>query len=264
MFYTKGGRLKVRQAFADDDFSKCCRWKDKLEFIVSDSGNFTMLWTSLLPDLEPEYAHAFVDLVGARYPVSRHYHELKNMCPDLAFSDATDELVFYGGSFNPWHMGHQACLDLLPDDKVCLILPDRNPHKELREVNPVTTILEISTKGRFKNNQYLVPTFLLDHKQNPTVEWIERMEKEFPSQKHSLLMGFDSFSKLKTWTRAKDLIPKLYAIYVVSRLEDDEDKREALDQVHALGSNLNIVFLGKHAFEDLSSTDIRKKGFYAL
>lgn len=264
VFFTKGLRLKVRPALPQDDFSQSCKWKKSLEFIITDLGDCTILWTSFLPDLEPEYAHALVNLVGARYPVSENYQELKKTCPEIVFKETTDEWIFYGGSFHPWHLGHQACLDLLPADKVCFIVPDRNPHKELRELNPVFTVLEISTKARFGPNQFLVPTFLLNQKPNPTVDWVVKLTKEFPEQKISLLMGFDSFSKMKAWTRSAELLPKLHALYVVSRLEDDEEKRMALDEIHALGSNLNVVFLGKHRFEDVSSTDIRNKGFYGL
>jgi nicotinic acid mononucleotide adenylyltransferase len=257
VFFTNDSRLKVRLALPEDDFSASCKWKDKLEFIVVDSGNYTMIWTSLLPDLEPIYANAMVELVSARYPISPDYKELARTCEKMIFRNPHDEWVFYGGSFNPWHQGHQACLHLLPEDRTCLIVPDRNPEKDVRDVNVVSTILEISTKGKFKKSQFLVPTFLLQNKKNPTVEWVERLKEEFPTYKVSLLMGFDSFSKLKTWVRSSDLLPKINTLYVVSRLEDDEDRRLALDEVHALGFNVNIVFLGKHDFEMITSTELR-------
>lgn len=256
VFFTKDHRLKVRPAFADEKFSKCCTWKDKIEFMVTDNGDFTMVWTSLLPDLEPEYAEALVDLVGARYPVSKQFETLQIGCPELAFTNTSDEWVFYGGSFNPWHHGHQACLDLLPEDKVCLVIPDRNPQKELRKTTPVCDVLQVSTLAKFKKHQFLVPTFVMEPKKNPTVEWIEKLHDEFPTLKLSLLMGFDSFANLKTWVRPDDLLSILDTVYVVSRLEDDEDRALALDEAKARGLK-NVVFLGKHPYEDVSSTEIR-------
>lgn len=257
VFYTNDSRLKVRLALPEDDFSSSCKWKDTLEFIVSDSGNYTMVWSSLLPDLDPVYANAMVELVSARYPVSPDYKTLRETCEKMIFKNPNDEWVFFAGSFNPWHQGHQACLQLLPEDRTCLIMPDRNPEKEFRDLSVVSTILEISTKARLKKYQFLVPTFLLQNKKNPTVEWVERIKEEFPTYKVSLLMGFDSFSKLKTWIRSDDLMPLIHTLYVVSRLEDDEDRRLALDEVHARGFNVNVVFLGKHDFEMLSSTELR-------
>ena len=259
VIYTKDHRLKVRHANPEDDFQDSCKWKDKLEFIITDSGSFTIVWTSFIPDLAPEYAEALLDLVAARFPVSEEYAFLTEKCPELGFKNPSDEWVFFGGTFNPWHKGHQACLDLLPADKVCLIMPDRNPHKELREIHQVMTVLEISSKSQLSKNRFLVPTFLLKEEKNPTVNWVEKMKGLFPTDKISLLMGFDSFSQLKTWTRSSDLLPKLHAIYVVSRLEDEEDRAKALDEIHALGSNLNVVFLGNHAWEKISSTTLRNK-----
>ena len=257
VFFPNESRLKVRLALPDDNFSASFKWKDTLEFIITDSGNYTMVWTSLLPDLEPVYANALVELVSARYPISSEYKKLCDVCPGLVFHNPHDEWVFFGGSFNPWHQGHQACLQLLPDDRTCLIVPDRNPEKEFRDLSVVSTILEISTKGRFKKHQYLVPTFLLLQSKNPTVEWVERFKDNFPTYKISLLMGFDSFSKIKSWIRAEDLLKNLSTLYVVSRLEDDQDRRTALDEVHALGFNVNIVFLGKHDYEQMSSSELR-------
>jgi nicotinic acid mononucleotide adenylyltransferase len=89
------------------------------------------------------------------------------------------------------------------------------------------------------------------------VEWVEKLKNEFPTYKISLLLGFDSFSKIKSWIRGEDLLKHLSTLYVVSRLEDDQDRRTALDEVHSLGFNLNIVFLGKHDFEQMSSTELR-------
>lgn len=248
----------MRQAFPNEDFSDSCVWKDKFQYKVSSDGNFMIVWSSFLPDLDPEYAHALVELIGARYPISPEFEDLKNHCSELTFKLDTDEWVFFGGSFNPWHQGHQACLNLLPKDKTCFIVPDRNPQKEFRVLSPVASVLEISACAKIKPYQYIVPTFLLSDKKNPTVEWVERLKDLYPTQKVSLLMGFDSFSQLKTWIRSEDLLPKLHTLYVVSRLEDDEDRRQALDEVHARGSNLNVVFLGKHEFENVSSTDLRK------
>ena len=259
VFYTKDIRLKVRLAHPNDDFTKSYIWKEKFEFVISDNGDFMMAWTSLLPDLDPFYAGPFVDLIGARYPVSENYDSLLKICPDLVFKNSTDEWVFYGGTFNPWHHGHQACLNLLPEEKVCLLLPDRNPLKELREIHPVTTVLEISTKAKFKNKQYLVPSFLMQHKKNPTIEWVERMKERFPDTKMSLMMGFDCFKDIRSWIRYKELLGILDTIYVVSRLDSKQEREQELDKIKSVASNLKIIFLGNHEFEHLSSTEMRNK-----
>lgn len=218
-----------------------------------------MAWTSLLPDLEPQYARALVDFVGARYPVSSYYQDLKKICPEVVFPTNENEWVFYGGTFNPWHMGHQACLNLLPAEKTCFILPDINPHKKERDFELVSTVIEISSRARFNNHQFLVPTFLIQKTKNPTVDWIERLKRDFPLQKLSLLIGFDSFSQITHWTRAEDLLPLLSTLYVVSRMETENDREKAISKVATLTPSLHIELLGRHGHEELSSTEIRKR-----
>lgn len=218
-----------------------------------------MIWTSLLPDLEPVNAKALVELVAARYPFSPHFDQLKVLCPEVVFCNNSDEWIFFGGTFNPWHAGHQACLNLIPREKTCLVIPDRNPFKDIQELNLVTTVLELSARIRFGKEQYLVPTFLVENNRNPTVEWIELMRRKYPQEKLALLIGFDSFTKILSWTRSEALLSTLNTLYVVSRMETDEERMEMLTKVNKVSADLNIQFLGHHNFEKISSTDLRSK-----
>ncbi len=258
VFFTQDIRLRVRVASREDDFSQSFFWEDKIQFTLSDDKNYTMIWTSLLPDLEPIFAEALIRLVSARYPVSPDYPRLKEMCPRLIFQSQDQEWVFFGGTFNPWHEGHQSCLNLLPEDKLCFILPDQNPQKNFRNSHMVSEFLQISTHARFKKKQFLVPSFLLLKEKNPTVEWIEKLAEEFPTIKLSLLMGFDSFAHLKSWIRIDDLLKHLHGLYVVSRQETEEQKRKALDYVNGRAP-VKVAFLGSHPFESLSSSSLRAK-----
>ncbi|MGE3609998.1 MAG: hypothetical protein AB7I27_10465 [Bacteriovoracaceae bacterium] len=257
-FYTQDRILKVRPARMDEAFTHPTEWRT-LQFEVTTNKNYTMAWTSLLPDLDPKDANSLLDLVGARYPVSPKYETLRQLCSEIVFNKEADEWVFFGGSFNPWHKGHQACLKLLGQEKYCFVIPDRNPFKELRELEPVSTILELSSKIRFGERQFLVPTFLLDHKKNPTIEWVSMLKQKYPDKRISLLMGYDGLSQITSWTRASELLPMLDTLYVAARLENDEMREKALQKITPLAPALKIEFLGRHEFENLSSTEIRQK-----
>ncbi len=255
--FIKDSYLRVRLAQPGEVFSKPVFWKDAIEFELSPTSDYTMIWTSLLPDLAPKDANALVELVAARYPFSPHYDELHGLCPGVVFANQSDEWVFFGGTFNPWHAGHQACLNLIPADKTCFVIPDRNPHKDYRELNIVCTILEISARVRFGKKQFLVPTFLLEPRRNPTVEWIELMRRKFPGNQLSLLIGYDSFEKILGWTRSEDLLRTLDCLYVVPRLEKDDARIEMIGKVKAVAPKLRITFLDRHDYEAVSSTDLR-------
>jgi len=249
--------LKARKVEAYETLSRPLVWKE-MEFQYTESPLLMINWPIILPELSPRTARSLLDLVGARYPFSTSYNQLKDLCPELVFTKTSDEWVFFGGSFNPWHKGHQACLDLLPEDKICFILPDRNPLKELKVIEPVSTIIQLVTKIKFAKNHYIAPTFLLDFQKNPTITWIEKLHHDFPHKKHSLLMGFDSLRGVLDWVRARELLPMISAIYVVSRLEDDNEREAVALPIKKIAPNLHIEFLGRHLYENLSSTNLRK------
>lgn len=256
--YLENEVLKARKVEPYENMGKPLVWKD-LEFEFTTSPLMMINWPILLPELPATTARSFLDLVGARYPFSPYHEELKTICPELLFTKTTDEWVFFGGSFNPWHKGHQACLDLLPVNKICFILPDRNPLKELKVIEPVSTLIELITKIKFGKNHYIAPTFVLDFQKNPTVTWMEKLHKDFPHKKLSLLMGFDSFKNLTSWERPEKLLNILSSVYVVSRLEEDDEREVASRPVLNINKNLHLAFLGRHEFEEMSSTEIRKK-----
>lgn len=255
----KDNYLKLRPARSGEIQTNPFLWENELSIEFTTETNFMMYWTSLLPDLDPPEAKALVDLVSARYPLADEYLELQQKCPDLIFNDPNPEWVFYGGSFNPWHQGHQNCLNLLPPNKTCIITPDINPQKENPSFELIPKILNISSKCRLRDHQFLCPTFLNQNKKNPTINWVKKMKQLNPEKSISLLMGFDSFYNLHTWFQYEDLLKNLKAIYIVSRMENEQMQLEANQKIQMINPNLELIFLGRHSDEDMSSTKLRDK-----
>lgn len=250
--------VKARQVESWEKLEHPIRWMD-LEFELIGPSQRMVTWPNLLPDLTPETARSFLDLIASRYPFSRDRETLKNLCPELLFDFPVEEWVFFGGSFNPWHKGHQACLDLLPKEKICFILPDKNPLKEDTLREPVVTSLELIRKIKFGPHHYFVPTFLIHKEKNPTITWVEKVHADFPDKKLALLIGFDSLKSIHTWLRSEELLNKLSTIYVVSRLEDDEDREKVAGPLQKIAPKLHVEYLGRHEFEKLSSSDLRNQ-----
>lgn len=256
--YIENEVLKARKLEPYETLKAPAVWKD-LEFEFTTNRLMMINWPILLPELSPSVARSFLDLVGARYPFSPYHEKLKEICPELLFTRESQEWVFFGGSFNPWHKGHQACLNLLPEDKLCFIIPDRNPLKELKVLEPVSTIIELVKNIKFGKNHFIAPSFLMDFQKNPTVSWIEKLRQDFPDKKLSLLMGFDSLKGILNWVRAEDLVKNINTLYVASRLEDDEERLTVSAPILKISPHLHIEFLGRHEFEQLSSTKLREQ-----
>lgn len=250
--------LKARRAESYETFQRPLKWRE-IEFEYTTSPMMMITWPILLPELPPKAARSLLEIVGARYPFSPFHEELKSLCPELTFKSEVKEWVFFGGSFDPWHKGHQACLNLLPEEKLCFILPDRNPLKDFREIEPVSTIIELVKNIKFGKHHYITPTFLFDNQKNPTITWMEKFHQTAPDKKLSLLIGFDTLKNFMKWQRPEDLLNILDTLYVASRLEDDKEREATAAPLKKIAPKLKIEFLGRHEFEGLSSTQIRKK-----
>lgn len=169
------------------------------------------------------------------------------------------EIIFYGGSFNPWHEGHSSCLRLAPSDLPIIVIPDHNPFKNLVDhSNKASSLSELQFKLKsFSNKSYLFDEFAKANVKNPTYTWFNELSEEFSQKKLSMLMGFDTFITIDRWINAEDLLTKITTLYVVDRLNDEKLKQDQLNRLKTY-HNLKVVFLGEHPFESLSSSQIRE------
>lgn len=171
-----------------------------------------------------------------------------------------DELIFFGGSFNPWHEGHSSCIELCSTEKPIIIIPDHNPFKNINEFSEKrTTIGEIKIKlSHFKQKTFLYESFFKMNIKNPTNIWIKEIKNKFPLKKLALLVGFDTFAHIHTWIDANDLLNNLDSLYIASRLDNEKVKDFQTLNLKKINPQLNLYFLGHHEYENLSSTKIRE------
>lgn len=185
----------------------------------------------------------------------------KYTAPLLYEFPLASDVLFYGGSFEPWHQGHAACIRLAPSDMPLIVCPDRNPHKPLKtDMDVLNHYYELKKSimaiGR---SLHIHPGFLLRTETNPTVGWVLRLKHQRPDLRIHLLMGYDSFKALSTWTRAEDLMKLITSLQVVSREEKDEDHLQDARFPLTANPNMTIRFLGHHEFESVSGTALRTK-----
>lgn len=174
------------------------------------------------------------------------FHEGTKLLP-RPFHNQKNEVLF-PGSFNPWHDGHQACVDLLKD-KVC-VLPDENPWKDQEKQRVLKRVFDLAKAVQGA----ALYTGFIGKEKNPTVRWLGRLR-----ERRALLMGADSFLSLHKWIEASRLLGDLEALYIASRQESEKDFQDQKKRLQQINPELKINFLGHHDFEKLSSTSIRNK-----
>lgn len=168
----------------------------------------------------------------------------------------SDEIIFFGGSFNPWHDGHGECVERAKLFAPVIIIPDNNPFKSYdKNINRSPSINKIDQIVNDKNI-FLFMGFSELKEANPTYNWIQSLKKN-TNKKLSLLIGFDSFISIDRWLHAKELLNSLENVYVLSRNDLEKQKKKQLIVIKEIAPNLKINFLGNHDFENLDSTTLR-------
>jgi nicotinic acid mononucleotide adenylyltransferase len=168
-----------------------------------------------------------------------------------------DHVVFFGGSFNPFHQGHLECLFLARKkikDADVILLPDNNPQKMFSQEDPIKKFFELK-----KYYHFIYPGLMLEAKSTPSFSVVEMVKKCAPTKKISWLMGHDQLTNIESWIEYKKFLGGLHHLYLVSRNEDDRERNILIEKYEKLIPGLQIIHLGRHQYENLSSTGIRNK-----
>jgi nicotinate-nucleotide adenylyltransferase len=184
-----------------------------------------------------------------------------SILPDLFVkSSPKSDLIFYGGSFNPWHEGHSKCLDLCIEkasNSSVIVVPDYSPWKSTTELATTCrykSFLQIA-KDNEERDVLVYPGFWGMEEVNPTVNWIG----EVKSNSISLLVGADSFVNIYRWQDAEVLLSKLNSIYMVPRNYSQKDIKYGHTKISQINPQIEVVYLADHEYESVSSTEIRNR-----
>ena len=163
-----------------------------------------------------------------------------------------DSVTFFGGSFNPIHLGHLECIKLCPEKNILMVL-DRNPQKDLRNLD-LKNELQLIVNRLQNLNVSLYPGFWLKSEKNPTNVWIQKVM----AQEKNLLMGDDSFINFFSWQKPEVILMNLKKIYVVPRNHQLHQLMIVKEQCEQINPQIEVVFLSNHLYQHLSSTELRK------
>lgn len=213
--------------------------------------NFNFKSILEIDHFEPFVGAVVCEALGELWPL---FKKSEYDLPKIFVKDSytLEEGTFYGGSFNPWHEGHDECLKRSLSQNI-IIVPDRNPWKENQEQKCFFKSLK-EILLRFENTPYSVfPGFYGKESSNPTVSWIGKTL----IKKRGLLMGDDNFCQIFKWQNSQDLLAMLSKIEVLNRNHTLEEVTKIESEILKNHSTISIDLLGDHPHMDLSSTRLR-------
>lgn len=171
-------------------------------------------------------------------------------------------IAFYGGGFNPPHLGHaevlRSVMEELKPDRL-LVLPDRqSPHKELPEGSPTPEERMELCRLAFGEIPGVELSDLCYRHEGPsyTALTVELLRQEFAGDELILVIGTDMFLSFESWYRFEYLLEQC-TLAVLAREEDDGDALRAQKSLLEERCGARVELLS-HAPLPMSSSQIRQ------
>ncbi len=227
--------IKQNQQFQSESFKLGFQKQESAIELLKD--HHCQQYFEVMQSLWSDYFKPFIENIGAKWQLP-------------------SQVTFFAGSFSPWHQGHQNCLELYQKHiSIPLVLaPDCNPQKSQMSIDPVK-LRQLSLQNP---TLPLYPGFYLNQKANPSAQWLTELKQRRPDLKIHWLTGFDQLANLTHWQAAEKLPTLIEKLYWVSRLENNEQRQDALSKAQQLGFQTDqLIHLGHHAHEELSSSQLR-------
>lgn len=172
------------------------------------------------------------------------------------------EVMIYGGSFNPPHLGHvaaaQSALASLRPDRLLVIPAAEPPHKALDAGSPNPGQRLALCRTVFSELPNTIVSDLELRRGGPsyTVETLEILRRRHPAARLTLLIGTDMLESFPRWYRFQDIL-KLARLGVFARKTGESERvcKFAAKLRDTYGAEVVVI---NHEPLPLTSTDIRK------
>lgn len=168
-------------------------------------------------------------------------------------------IAIFGGTFNPFHIGHYEMLSSLCNlehiDKV-LVMPDKiPPHKDFDNV-----VDDIHRQNMcalacddFSKAELCLIEFEREGK-SYTVDTIKLLKEKHPQDNFFVAIGGDMLSKLDTWYNWKELIT--LTSFIAFKREGLDDFDSAFKRIKHCGADIIVI---ENKITNISSTKLRNR-----
>lgn len=162
-------------------------------------------------------------------------------------------IVFYGGSFNPFHNGHlalaQSIIDQQLGDKVLISVTPQNPLKQTTELAS-DEMRQAMVRLALEERRDIELTDIEQNLPKPcyTIHTLKALQQQYPDDRITLLIGGDNAQILHKWYAYEEILDN-FTVLVYPRPEADTS---------TIIKHKNIKFINAPLY-DISSTEIRER-----
>ncbi|MFK7828080.1 MAG: nicotinate (nicotinamide) nucleotide adenylyltransferase [Oligoflexales bacterium] len=150
------------------------------------------------------------------------------------------DLVIYGGSFDPPHLGHEycikTCLDFFPETKI-LVVPANAPVSIAKALKPATANfnkrLEMCRLAFENEHELRVSVSSIEAEIDPpnfTLKTLKILKQKLPQARLCFLMGEDQWEKFSEWNEPLEIL-QLTSVFVVRREPGASGLKEKIKSV---------------------------------
>ena len=171
----------------------------------------------------------------------------------------SEKLLFYGGSFDPPHLGHRRILEAavaaVKPDIVYVIPSGISPHKK-RSGTPFRDRVTMCRRAFSGIQNIKISTIEGKGSRSYTFKTVRYLRKRFPGKELFMLIGSDMLTSFTKWFLYRRIMS---AVTIVAGCRDDEDIaafQEAAKELKKKGAR--IILLTFDPIE-VSSSELRKK-----
>ena len=188
----------------------------------------------------------------------------------------TDRIAVYGGSFDPFHLGHLVptvrAFETFQFEAVYFVPAGEPPHKSADPLTPVTHRLAMVATATLPYPGFFASDAeVFTSGPSYTVDTLRRFVKKFSDKTVYFIMGSDSFSQIGSWDRWRDLVDLAHLVVLhrahmwgdklISRVpEEIRDRIQVVapfEEVSDAGEK--TIYLLNHEPFPISGTSIRER-----
>lgn len=173
-------------------------------------------------------------------------------------------VALFGGTFNPFHIGHYEMLSALcraPFTEKVLVMPDSiPPHKVCDYMASDEDRIEMCRIAceDFDKAELCLVEFEREGK-SYTVDTVKRLKSDNPDKSFAVVCGGDMIATLDTWDRWQELFS--LTSFIAFRREGIEGFEESICKMRRLGADITVIDAD---ITEISSSELRQNMSYGL